>query len=255
MLENEWQRAMGELPEDMIGEAADAYQAKRRRPIWVSVTSVAAAILIVVSMLFWPANDGFVSLSNGIVVYAYAFSGGGITDDSTAIILKEGVQVKDDVQWSVAHNYYFCGLPVKLSVDEQYFQGMEITFDVSMSRTGFFERYGYGCEKLYPSDAYLGSEFTVANDTIIYWSNEIMDENNQFCDLAIESCFYTDITIKADDKIVGFTVLAFEQVEEGSAAYTVRLVAQELYPKVDGEMQNVSKDYILRKISEVKIKH
>ena len=252
MLENEWNHALSDLPDEMIGEAANAYQAKRRRPIWVSVTSVAAAILIVVSMLFWPSNDGFVSLSSGIKVYAYEIQNSTELDKSTAYELDVGVEVAQRNFWGVLQNDV-PGFPFTLSVDEAIFPGKKITFHIKADpHTSFVSEMGLkGGANTYPEQWRLGPEFTVENGTTLYWRNTYR-ENGEF-DIDLEKdAFVADILIKADEKIVGYAVLALERPDPKYAQYKLRVIEKTVYPPVDGELQDVTKTYIEKKMEKAK---
>ena len=249
MLENEWQRAMGELPEEMIGEAADAYQAKRKRPIWVSITSVAAAILIVVSMLFWPSNDGFVSLSSGITVYAYG-TDGGCFDSATAIEL---VDVPEGTFWTPIMSNRF-GIPITCFVDETLFSAEEITMEMRTdSPMSFSEDYWSANAVKNKDQAYCGSYTTVKNGETIYWGVFTQDELNAIFALQ-EGDIYTEIIVKANGEIVGYVVIMLEREEVGKPKFNVRLVESEMYPTVNGKKQNITEEYIQKKFEEARNK-
>ena len=64
--------------------------------------------------------------------------------------------------------------------------------------------------------------------------------------------FIADVVIKANEKIVGYAVLALERPDPKYAQYKLRVVEKTVYPPVNGELQNVPAEYIEKKMEAVK---
>lgn len=172
------------------------------------------------------------------------------------VALEEGVEMPYEYGWSVALNWY-PGVPIRLTMPENEFEGAQITFEVSVNGGEFLRK------KYTISDAgseYLGQNFFVGNNQTICWRFLVTDP--RLYDRAYEGAqyeapmryldgkAYADIVIWADGNIVGCMTVMFYaddlsiplgSPEYAKCRYYAKLMGSIICPKQDGEYQNVSR--------------
>ena len=246
------------------------------------LAAVAATLAILLTAAFWPGRtqDGQLITAPGVIkVYAYDLSSGTDISGMTYQELEKGVELPYEFGWHITTNVV-PGLPIKLSMPEDIFEGAKITFEVTVNGGEFFRELGKEYGEYVFGPAYLGQKFLIENDQIIYWHcyqydlenwKEKYDEEKVKAELKARlagettgyelpkvSWFtgdkaYLDIIIRADEHIVGcMKVLIYAEPQpslwEDSNAlenrYYAKLLGSVYCPKQDGEYQNVSREQV-----------
>ena len=104
------------------------------------------------------------------------------------------------------------------------------------------------CDNVYfSSENQKGNHIFVKNGTLIHSSKLILDES-------IYNGFI-DIIARIDNNIVGYAVIYIDPifvVENSIYSYQYLLICSKIFPKISGEYQNISFDYLQNRISTVK---
>ena len=175
------------------------------------------------------------------------------TTDSSNTVLHEGVSVEEGAGWDPDSNVWYCGVPIKLNVDETVFPGMTITFELSTTYPlSFSEKFDHGTPYENIGEAYRGTEVTLENGTTIYWGTHTQEEENYLVDCVLSDDLLAQVVIKADGRVVGFAVLALERMEYGKPWFWIQTWAMEIYPPVDGQLLDINEEYVINKIEDVK---
>lgn len=251
MLGKDLSEALGGIAEDKIEAAANVAPANRR-PVWVRVAACAAVLaLLIGAMLFWPGEtrteDGKIIEAPGILK-AYGCELDEVDEAQLAdyALIGQSDVVFDNI-WSpffgatLAHR----GITFSFLIDEEL-DNHEITFDVS---TNCGELHG-STKKDYPL---LGKTTTIQNGDVVYWRGyEVLEAEGATLDEKIANCggVYLDIVIKADGNVIGYAV--FEIGAGRSMVFTSSLKASVYFPKVDGEFQTVTDEYVNQQIANAK---
>ena len=81
----------------------------------------------------------------------------------------------------------------------------------------------------------------------------INDEtSNQSIIEEVDNIAYMDVLIKIDNKIIGYIVIDMNQIN--STYYKSNILVSKIFPKINGEYQNVPLDYVLERIQNIKNK-
>ena len=91
-------------------------------------------------------------------------------------------------------------------------------------------------------------KLTVNKDEIIYWCYGKTKE--------IEYD-YVEVIVRLKDKIIGYALIEINRVEDGKYskyAYETTLLKSCIFPKIDGEYQQITLQYVQDIISEIKTK-
>ena len=261
MLGEEISLALNEVPDEMLKNAMGVYERKKKeRHIWKRAIACAAVLAIVLTAILWPAQEeNYITAPGLLTVRAYALDGEEISDVNSTV-LTEGIELPLSYNWAPNINVV-PGLPLNLSLDESGFEGMNITFEVTVSDGSFrqkwpvdFSKSEYEAQK----GKYLGTQFTVKNDHTIYWLPWVWKENKAKKEFVLQDTYadygaYVDIIIRADDLIIGYAVVEIYAVNEIlvtpegykiASPYSARILEIISFPKVDGEFQNVSESYV-----------
>ena len=196
------------------------------------VVSICVVITIAVAaVVLWPKadNDGDTEIVKPVNV------------------MNEGMELVYPSKWS-AFMSSAPGLVMELKVDETLFPGKSVTFEVRADwPMECFYDYLTGGVEMTKEEAYLGDRFSVENGTRLLWRST----NDAFLDIDDED-FFVNIVIKADEQPVGFAVVMLDRTKTGMHSFDVRLLGNELYPPVDGQLQNITETYIEKQIKRLR---
>lgn len=208
-------RQLGDLPVEMIAEAMAPANDTKRKNLTTRVLRMAACFAAVVGLLtaalgLYPSDDGIVTGPGLLAVTVYA------ADLSSSATLSADSVLPIDYQWSLGTNW-LPGQSITLSVSDSDSSSENITFQIIVDGGGFYTGVGdaqyshqYGDHILFTSAFYKAMEeqFTVSNNTTIYWNPTIgASEEDMF--FAYGTTAFADIIIFDEEKIIGFTVLRF----------------------------------------------
>ncbi|MBQ8579686.1 MAG: hypothetical protein IJ448_03220 [Oscillospiraceae bacterium] len=229
-----------------------------RRHGWVRLAAMAAVIAIIIGVVtLWPGSEENYITGPGLLsIRAYALDEREISE-ANSTVLKEGVELPWNYAWSPGINVVR-GLPIQLDFPDECFDDAIITLQISTTGGSFYgepvryldpisQKYGFTDHPL------LGSSFSAANHSKIYWfmNSGYYDPNTQkyvFSDDIARGSSYVDIVIQADGQIVGYAVV---EVYELSLSYKARVVEMASFPKIDGEYQFVTMDYMSKLFKEI----
>lgn len=268
MLGKDLSEALGGVAEDKI-EAAANVATKSRRHIWVRVAACAAVLAILLTTLLWPGqpkteNGQIVAMPGVLKAYACAVEENAHPEQLKDYELTQGAVNLATNVWNPQCSIV-TGIPVLLWIQEPELSEHEITFQL---RTNYGELY----DRTYVSrdvfhdpnamvvnkDAFLGKQTTLHNKALFYWEGyELLDmcEGRTIGDVMDEiGPVYVEVIIRADEAIIGYAVFEMYSMDDKEPAFMVRLKANTFYPKVDGQFQNVTEDYVCKAMEESKHK-
>ncbi len=242
MLGKDLSEALSGISDDKI-EAAAYVVPRSRRHIWIRVAACAAVLaLLVGAMLFWPGEtkteDGQIVAVPGVLkVYACNL------ETTSEEALSEYELMENEFSWravwcaTIQDAHYdvpHFGRPITFRMPKDYYGTGEVTFSVSSEVKGF-------CKETVLSDA-----------EVFYLTKQIdtMTKHNIWQEYA-ERDFYLDIIIYVDGKIAGYGVISFYMNGSNAYCYAYKC-ATVCFPLVDGQLQDVSEEYVWRKIDEYK---
>lgn len=233
--------------------------------------AVTAVILISIAVfLAVSGTEEYVTAPGFLTVQAYALDPeSDISGSST--VMEEGIDFPLEFAWSNGLNRAF-GMPIYVSVDDDALAGKEITWEITLADGHFYKGadgpYDSGTvfapergeateDQTWFDDAYLGTHFTVPNQTMLLWTDITYDPEN-FGIYVGESTF-AQAVVRADGHIIGYVVIEICGLPspldgadpESIACYIPKLVASKYYPMVNGEFQEITEEYILEQITSV----
>ena len=238
-------------PDDLTNAVLRIPQKQRRSlPRPLRLVAVAAVVALVIGALaFWPAGEQeYVTGPGLLAIRAYALNENEISDINSTV-LEEGVELPWEYVYHQVTNIVK-GLPIDLGIPADAYDGMEISFEVSVT-AGQFEReanHYYDKDKgefVWDRDTKLGNKFTIQNNTTIFWIPREMDSSK-----AVRGSSFVDIIIRAENIIVGYAVVEIyeclpedgrEWHEENVYGYLARVIEIVSFPNVKGEYQSVAK--------------
>ena len=225
----------------------------------IRVAAVAALLVLVLTVSFWPSKDGLVTAPGVLKVYAYDQTNATGMGEELRYELVEG-SVTSWRNWHITSNV-ICGLPLVLSAPEEKFVGKEITFDVTVAGGEFVNSDNGKME-------YWGQHITAKNNQTIYWSfteffktynSGVLDNLTQeeldklkpeeHFEVFLGGTTYIDIIIYADNDVVGCMVVKIcpdnNAYAPGSSEYAgcwyhAEFLQSVSFPDVDGQRQNVT---------------
>jgi len=126
------------------------------------------------------------------------------------------------------------GRPITFQIPEAYFGAAEITFHISSEQEGF-------C-----------NELMLENGEVFYLAKQIDTETKRkLREEKADKDIYLDVIIYADENVVGYGVISFYMCSRNGYCYAYKS-KMVLFPMLDGEMQNVSEEYVRQRIEEYK---
>lgn len=257
-------RAFEQISDGLVQDALNVYDKKRnRRKVWVRVAAMAATVAIVLTATLWPRQtpDGEIITAPGILkVYAYDLENANGADISQleGIELEEGIEFPSRIGWGPSINVY-PGLPIKLSVPEEYYGDAAISFKIAVDNGEFFRKYTLETGFYWWGAAYLGKGFVLENHQIIYWHEietnlesvaEIEEQMSQNPEEFLfpewvyseEERTLAEITIYANEHIVGAALVEIYTTneEDKGAWYQAKLLDTVCFPLIGGKYQPVT---------------
>ena len=272
-------KALGNIPDDLLLEAMK-YE-KKRQPA-MKILRVAACLAVVIGLLtaaFWPGTEEDIVTGPGLLTIRACATE---NQEYEEIILKEGIILPAKFDYRIDYNVAQV-LPINLSLPDDAYPDMDITFEISTMDGIFAKNVGYDPDS--PKDApdatwlerivgsYYGQHFTVPNNTHMNWTpwgmnydfvvqklkngaklEEIPDEQlNRFFS---NNPSYVDIVIRADEYIVGYSVIEIREVNGTLGPYasdfTIQVLKIVSFPLVNGRLQKVSEQYVHEQIEWIK---
>lgn len=214
------------------------YLMYKRYKILLSAICLALIVTIVIPLIniALEINRKYVMAESLLSVTCFT-----LTDDSMEEIeLKESILLPREADWTMAINVV-PGLPLELSYPDEY-----VNFTVRTS-DGVLRSNINGESKFY------GKEVELPNNSTIYWNN--LSNNNENV-LLFNITSYLDIIIRSNEHIVGYAVIKIYPITEFKQGhvYSAKMLKSVSFPKVDGEHQNISLDFIESEILNIKSK-
>jgi hypothetical protein len=252
--------------------AQDGRETAKRRNVARRIVAAAAALaLLVTGWLFWPVDeDSYVTAPGLLVVRAYAVNNPIISEENS-MILEEGVTLPWEYGYDSGTNVVAHGMPLFLSVSQDIYEGMEITFECFVSGAYLYQDVDLLIDENgaidgfhYWSTSYLGNHCKINTNHTIYWSpydrkfdydkREVISVPGRFQ----EDRDFVDIIIRADDYIVGYAVIEIFADPEYSGnrpgcndRYYARLLETVSFPPVEGKWQDISKAYVKGEFQQI----
>ena len=101
---------------------------------------------------------------------------------------------------------------------------------------------------------YLGSSFNTGNDTTVYWTNLSQTGENDF-ERYMGTRAYINIVIHEEENIVGYAVVEISTNDlenEPAQTYSIKLLKSISFPKVNGEYQKITAEYVAAEMEQIK---
>ena len=227
------------VPEDTLQAVLQREATKKKgghRPlVWKLAACAAAIAILLTALLFWPAGSPggdrqIVALPGVMKVYACEMDSVAKEDlEKYAITDERGYFATIHIPGTSASFQ----IPISFVISEEYWGECEITFRTVSEYEGFFQN------------------LTITNGNSVNlksheMANSVASVYNQ---VGANGEFFVDIIVYADEKIVGYGVLSFCFVDGSCYAYQF---FTECFPMVDGEMQDISMEYIQKEMCAYK---
>ena len=161
---------------------------------------------------------------------------------------ENGIGFAGNESWSLVSGM-FSGLPLKLNIQHEDFPSDLIQYSVHCSIGRYRDRF---------NPNWFDKEFTVNNNSLICWTSLHVDfedpEQVTFHDYGDGAADYhivfTDIVIRCEGHIVGYAVICFDrnayitEDDPNPQIYELHLMDAFLFPKRDGEYQDIPEEYV-----------
>lgn len=232
------------LPEDMVAEAMETCTQLRLTHIGIRILRIAACLAVIIGLLLGVplpnANKPGIITGQGLLsVTVYA------ADQSSSTTLSPDTVLPHSYDWLFVN--WAAGLPITLSVSDDTYTPEDITFQVSVDGGGFYIGKNGGTN-IHPGVFHqLPAQFTVPNNTTIFWSQFYNANDVDF--LAGSITAYADIVIYNEEEIIGYAVIRFERANKHSLVFTVSLIESIAFSTEDGY---ITDEYVRWLIDEAK---
>ena len=242
----EFSRALGEIDGRYIEEGIrySAPQRTGRLPRrWLRRCAAAACLcaILAVGLYFETPVTGVVSGPGLLTVTAFA------ADTEEPLVVQEGMDLPGDYRWSLAMSSR-PGLPLELSVPGY----PDVLFEVSADG---------GALLLWESGrvTHVEPPFHAEDGTTIYWSS-LMPATDDGAGESGPVIYegdrtYINIVLWEGEHIVGYAVVEIyrDDTEDAVApTYRVRLLRSVSFPKVEGEYQKITAEYVASEMAAAK---
>jgi hypothetical protein len=128
-------------------------------------------------------------------------------------------------------------MPIRFNLSEECYPGMKITYDVSAN---------YGEIRTISETA---APMPLENQEIYGWTGKWVSGDLSAV-LAKDGSIFVEAVIRADGHIVGFGI--FEIGGDGTGWFALMRTETVIFPMVDGQLQNVTEEYVAEKLVELK---
>lgn len=204
-----------------------------------------------------------------------------VTEKDTTTVSYEDFFVDGFSRWPL-------GIKIALSVPERE-EGTKYSFRVSIDGGGAYTRQERDAQDLQDGYKMRGDEFTISERTAIYWTQNADWSDELRGNMKGKKQAYLKIISYAGEHIIGYTVLRFDrmtceelaearseklshedmwkildnggEVEKGkyyclyedhlTSAYHVKMLESVRFPKIDGEYQDISQDYVTERMTQL----
>ena len=261
-------KALGTIPDDMLLEAMETKRRGRVSTRLVRIAAMAAALaLLLTGMHFWPAGEDDVVTMPGILK-AYACDIESISEDELEqYALVESLEQSYQTMWAQHINVIAKGITISLLLDDDSLGESDIDIEVS---TNFGELRGNhyrdkyfveGDIKQSRENAKLGKKGTIDNGEAVFWTGfELLDiyAAGEKAGKSKEESFletggvFVEFIVRVENHIVGYAVMEIISVDYESEIFGIELRDSAYFPKVDGEYQNVTQEYLEKRIRSAK---
>lgn len=261
-------KALEDIPDDLLQEAAEVR--KKRSPTGM-LLRVAACFAVVIGLLIATLSGvGNVITGPGILaVTVYA------ADETPFTISSPDTVIHNDIYWDAVVSSSM-GCPITLSVSDEYGYSKEIVFQISIDGGGMLAEE-QGGDTFTPGMVYryMPPQFTVPNHTDIYWTTTHPNTESNEYSMAYRNTSHIEIVIYDGQEIIGYTLLRLSKmscseviranpgwmlasdhaectVDHMVNCYRIEMLESVCFPKVDGEYQNVTEEYIQERFERAK---
>lgn len=238
------------LEDDLITEAA----APKIRAFPKRMLRIAACLAVIIGLtaaILWPGGGNGITTGPGILAVAvHASEQKPFSVDSPETVVPYSHRWHWPVNWAG-------GWPITLSVKDAYDSSDNISFHVTVDGGGYYVGNDGG-PSLYPGLLdILPAQFTVPNNTTIFWDMTYDAASGEYF-LYEGTAVYTTIIVYDGSHIIGYTVLKFSRLTWGelggdnnklsddslSNSYQFEMTDSVSFPKVNGEYQNITLEYV-----------
>lgn len=262
MLGKDLSEALGGISEDKI-EAAANVAPKSRRHIWVRMAACAAVLAILLTTLLRPGEtkiEGGQIVALPGVLKAYACDLENVeASELEQYALLEGVENSYTSHWSPYLDLISAGITMTFVVDNAELQKHELAVEVS-TNYGTLRGHHYAEKYWVEGDleksrenACFGQSGTVDNAEVVYWEGtDLWHSPQREKIISGEGRVFIDVIVYSEDHIVGYVVLEAVLENPDLFMFGLTLLESACFPMVDGQFQNVTKEYVDQQIAQVK---
>lgn len=244
-------RQLGDLPEDMIAEAMAPAKILRRKNLTGRLLRITACLAVIIGLtvaILWPSGDNGIIAGPGILAVAvHAAEQAPFTVDSPETVVPFSHRWSWPISWTA-------GWPITLAVKDAYDSSDNISFHVTVDGGGYCVGYDGGDSLLHGFYSQLPAQFTVPNHTTIFW-DLTYDAASGERFVYEGTTVYTTIIVYDGSQIIGYSVLKFNRLTLGelgatnntdsfSNCYQFEMLDSVSFPKVNGEYQNITLEYV-----------
>lgn len=271
----ELSRALSDISDDKIEAAMEIRPVHRNW--WPRVVAAAAVLALILTAALWPAGEeDYVTAPGLLSVHAHSIGENGDASIES-VILEDGLVFTPNIRYDPQISYVQ-HFPISFSIDQAPYKDMEITLEVS-TNAGIF----YKNEPFDPSHLELtrieqmlanhyGQHFTVNIDKKVYWEPSGFDydyleayHKRGGTDLSYglkdfgfsHNPSFIDIIIRANDLIVGYCIIEIRDISSPEdfpvQEFSFEVLTIVSFPKVDGNWQNVTLNYVQEHINNIHI--
>lgn len=235
-------RALNHLPENMVMEAMAVSKTPSKL---LRFTRIAACLAVITSLLLWlPAilREDAPSKIGKFSVTAYA------SDLSESTVLSKNTVLPHSYEWGLCS--WAPGLPILLQFEDDRFDTADISFRITVSGGGIYIDASGKNSITGGSYTTMPREFSVANNTYIFWSEFYNPYADEHLEAAGNIC-YIDILMLCKEDIVGYCVLRLDRVSPDSVGFKLSMLESVVF---SSDHVGVAETYVQQKMEEVKQK-
>ena len=267
----------------LVQEATAPRPAQVKRTLWRVAAAAAVVAILIGAMTGIPfdlfGHEDYVTAPGILSIYANAAE---VSDNIEEILLDEGVTLPATFYYRIDASVAQV-LPITLSIPEDAYPNKEITFEINAMDGIFSTAKDYDpnspvydpnasmAEKL--AYSYYGQHFSVPNNTKMEWTpfgfdyDYVMQElekgvpYDDIDDSKLYTFFsnipsYIDITIRADNHIVGYAVIEIRE-DNGilgpyATNFTIKVIKIVSFPLLNGRFQRVTAEYVQDQMNAIK---
>ena len=212
----DFSKQLSYLPDDLVEEAMNN---GKIHSVW-QILRFAACIVLVIGLLVYGATnshpDPSISpLPGFLTVRVYA------ADNSSSAVLSLDTVLPHSYYWGFVN--WTAGLPITLSVSEADFVSEQIQFKVTVDGGSCYIGENGGTSIYSGTASLLPAQFTVPNNTTIFWS-QFIDANGKADFLASGTVAFIDIIICDGDDVIGYTLLRLDRESPEGIGFKVSMV-------------------------------